>query len=67
MLCSNLLIIVFMIIEFFDIYSFLIFVMKVFLDKVRSFFNFDLFLLDFFSISNSFVFFDDFKFYCLLE
>lgn len=50
-----------------DTYSFLIPVMKALLDKARSLLNLDLLLPDLPPTSNSPVFFDDFKTYCLSE
>eukprot|EP00105_Crassostrea_gigas_P036363 XP_019920511.1 PREDICTED: neurobeachin-like protein 1 [Crassostrea gigas] len=50
-----------------DTYSFLIPVMKALLDKARSLLNLDLLLPDLPPTSNSPVFFDDFKSYCLSE
>lgn len=67
MLCSNLLTIVSMVTESSDTYSFLIPVMKALLDKARSLLNLDLLLPDLPPTSNSPVFFDDFKSYCLSE
>lgn len=66
-MCSNLITIVSVVTESSDTYSFLIPVMKALLDKARSLLNLDLLLPDLPPTSNSPVFFDDYKTYCLSE